>query len=127
VLALAGDDHACKSSTVPHQSEHAFDAAMIPVLYPTGVPEIIEMGLHGFAMSRYSGCWVAFKVVTETVDTSASVDVSPDNPKIILPTDFPMPEKGVHIRWPDQPMEQELRLQQYKIYADAPISFETRK
>jgi indolepyruvate ferredoxin oxidoreductase len=55
VLLLAGDDHACKSSTLPHQSEHAFDAAMIPVLYPAGVQEIIELGLHGFAMSRYSG------------------------------------------------------------------------
>ncbi|MGZ5074802.1 MAG: hypothetical protein ACXWBL_16790, partial [Usitatibacter sp.] len=69
VLLLAGDDHACKSSTLPHQSEHAFDAAMIPVLYPTGVQEIIDMGLHGFAMSRYSGCYVAFKVISETVDS----------------------------------------------------------
>src|SRR5258706_261021 len=54
VLMLAGDDHACKSSTLPHQSEHAFDAAMIPVLYPTGVQEILELGLHGFAMSPRS-------------------------------------------------------------------------
>ena len=74
VLLLAGDDHACKSSTLPHQSEHAFDAAMIPVLYPTGVAEIIDMGLHGFAMSRYSGCYVAFKAISDTVDSSASID-----------------------------------------------------
>jgi len=117
VLMLAGDDHACKSSTLPHQSEHAFDAAMIPVLYPTGVQEIIDMGLHGFAMSRYSGLYVAFKVVSETVDSSASVYVSPDSPKIVLPQDFTLPEGGVNIRWPDAPMEQELRLQRDKIYA----------
>jgi indolepyruvate ferredoxin oxidoreductase len=117
VLLLAGDDHACKSSTLPHQSEHAFDAAMIPVLYPTGVQEIIEMGLHGFAMSRYSGCYVAFKVVSETVDSSASIHVDPDSPRIVLPDDFVLPPSGVNIRWPDAPMEQELRLQHDKIYA----------
>src|SRR3954463_2786370 len=117
VLLLAGDDHACKSSTLPHQSEHAFDAAMIPVLYPTGVQEIIELGLHGFAMSRYSGCYVAFKLISETVDSSASIDVGPDSPRILLPEDFQLPAAGVNIRWPDAPMEQELRLQHDKIYA----------
>jgi indolepyruvate ferredoxin oxidoreductase len=117
VLMLAGDDHACKSSTLPHQSEHAFDAAMIPVLYPTGVQEIIDMGLHGFAMSRYSGLYVAFKVVSETVDSSASIYVSGDSPRIALPEDFVLPEGGLNIRWPDAPMEQEVRLQRDKIYA----------
>ena len=117
VLLLAGDDHACKSSTLPHQSEHAFDAAMIPVLYPTGVQEIIDLGLHGFAMSRYSGCYVAFKVISETVDSSASIVVDPESPKILLPQDFDLPAEGVNIRWPDAPMQQELRLQHDKIYA----------
>ncbi|HEX7403289.1 MAG TPA: indolepyruvate ferredoxin oxidoreductase family protein, partial [Usitatibacter sp.] len=117
VLLLAGDDHACKSSTLPHQSEHAFDAAMIPVLYPTGVQEIIDLGLHGFAMSRYSGCYVAFKLISETVDSSASIQVNPDSPRILLPQDFQLPAAGVNIRWPDAPMEQELRLQHDKIYA----------
>jgi indolepyruvate ferredoxin oxidoreductase len=117
VLLLAGDDHACKSSTLPHQSEHAFDAAMIPVLYPTGVAEIIEMGLHGFAMSRYSGCYVAFKVVSETVDSSASILLDASQPQILLPEDPDLPAGGLNIRWPDAPMEQELRLQQHKVYA----------
>ncbi len=117
VLLVAGDDHACKSSTLPHQSEHAFDAAMIPVLYPTGVADIIELGLHGFAMSRYSGCYVAFKCISDTVDASASVNIDIDSPKIILPEDFNMPAGGLHIRWPDAPLEQELRLQHDKIYA----------
>src|SRR5258706_3983412 len=117
VLLLAGDDHACKSSTLPHQSEHAFDAAMIPVLYPTGVQDILELGLHGIAMSRYSGCYVAFKCITDTVDASASVLIDIDSPKIVLPTDFQLPAAGVSIRWPDTPLEQELRLQHDKIYA----------
>jgi len=117
VLLVAGDDHACKSSTLPHQSEHAFDAAMIPVLYPTGVREIFELGLHGFAMSRYSGCYVAFKTISETVDSSASIPVDPSQPQIVLPGDFVIPASGVNIRWPDAPMEQELRLQHDKIYA----------
>jgi indolepyruvate ferredoxin oxidoreductase len=117
VLLVAGDDHACKSSTFPHQSEHAFDAAMIPVLYPTGVQEIFELGLHGFAMSRYSGCYVAFKTISETVDSSASIVVDPSSPRIVLPEDFQLPSAGLNIRWPDAPLEQELRLQHDKIYA----------
>ena len=117
VLLVAGDDHACKSSTFPHQSEHAFDAAMIPVLYPTGVQEIFELGLHGFAMSRYSGCYVAFKTISETVDSSASIVVDPSSPKIVLPEDFQLPPAGLNLRWPDAPMDQELRLQHDKIYA----------
>ncbi len=117
VLLVAGDDHACKSSTLPHQSEHAFDAAMIPVLYPTGVQDILELGQHGFAMSRYSGLYVAFKCVSDTVDASASIRVDPDSPKILIPDDVALPAAGVSIRWPDTPMEQELRLQHDKIYA----------
>ena len=117
VLLVAGDDHACKSSTLPHQSEHAFDAAMIPVLYPTGVADIIELGLHGIAMSRYSGCYVALKCVSDTVDASASVNLDIESPRIVIPTDFEFSTGGVHIRWPDVPLEQELRLQHDKIYA----------
>jgi indolepyruvate ferredoxin oxidoreductase len=117
VLLVAGDDHACKSSTLPHQSEHVFDAAMIPVLYPTGVQEILELGIHGFAMSRYSGCYVAFKCISDTVDASASVMIDIDSPKILLPEDFSLPAAGVSIRWPDTPLDQELRLQHDKIYA----------
>lgn len=117
VLLVTGDDHACKSSTLPHQSEHIYDAAMIPVLYPTGVQEIIDLGLHGFAMSRYSGCYVAFKCISDTVDASASINIDMDDPKILLPEDFQLPAEGVHLRWPDTPLNQELRLQHDKIYA----------
>jgi indolepyruvate ferredoxin oxidoreductase len=117
VLLVAGDDHAAKSSTLPHQSDHAFDAAMIPVLSPAGVQEFIDFGIHGWAMSRYSGCWVGFKTISDTAESSTSVDIDPFRVKVIIPTDFYMPEAGLNIRWPDPPLEQEKRIQSEKIYA----------
>jgi indolepyruvate ferredoxin oxidoreductase len=117
VLVLAGDDHGAKSSTLPHQSDHMFSAAMIPVLYPSGVQEILDLGLHGWAMSRYSGCWVGFKCVADTVESSASVHVDPARTQIIVPDDFPLPPDGVSIRWPDAFLATEARMQNYKIYA----------
>ncbi len=117
VLVLAGDDHGAKSSTLPHQSDHQFSAALIPVLYPSSVQEILDLGLHGWAMSRYSGCWVGFKCVADTVESSSSVYVDPERTKIIVPDDFPLPPDGVSIRWPDGFLETEARMQDYKVYA----------
>ncbi len=119
VLLLAGDDHAAKSSTLAHQSEHSFKAAMIPVLSPSNVQEYLDFGLHGFAMSRYSGCWVAFKCVTDVVESGASVIVDPDRVQIVLPQDFALPPGGLNIRWPDAILEQEARLLDWKVYAAA--------
>ncbi|HYL88119.1 MAG TPA: indolepyruvate ferredoxin oxidoreductase family protein [Burkholderiales bacterium] len=117
VLALAGDDHAAKSSTLPHQSEHIFKACLIPVLNPASVQDYLDLGLHGFAMSRYSGCWIAFKCVTDVVESGASVVVDPERVKISLPGDFTMPPGGLNIRWPDGILEQEARILDYKVYA----------
>jgi indolepyruvate ferredoxin oxidoreductase len=117
VLLVAGDDHACKSSSLPHQSEHAFIAAMIPVLHPSGVREFIEFGLHGYAMSRYSGCWVGFKVISDTVESSSSFDIDPMSIEIKIPESYPIPADGFSIRWPDPPLEQENRLQRERLYA----------
>jgi indolepyruvate ferredoxin oxidoreductase len=117
VLALAGDDHGAKSSTLPHQSDHMFAAAMMPVLYPSSVQEILDLGLHGWAMSRYSGLWVGFKCVADTVESSASVYVDPSRTEIVVPTDFPLPPDGVSIRWPDAFLASEARMQNYKVYA----------
>jgi indolepyruvate ferredoxin oxidoreductase len=117
VLLLAGDDHTCKSSTLPHQSEYAFMDACIPVLNPAGVQEMLDLGLYGWSMSRYSGCWIAFKTIAETVDSSASVEVGPDRIEIALPSDFEMPPGGLNIRWPDPPLDQEYRLHKYKLNA----------
>jgi indolepyruvate ferredoxin oxidoreductase len=117
VLVLAGDDHVCKSSTLAHQSEFAFIDASIPVLNPAGVEEILDLGLYGWAMSRYSGCWVAFKTVAESMDSSASIAVDPGRIEIVLPSDFEMPPGGLNLRWPDPPLEQELRLHRWKLAA----------
>ncbi|MFV3386044.1 indolepyruvate ferredoxin oxidoreductase family protein [Pseudomonas sp. NY15364] len=117
VLVLAGDDHGCKSSTIAHQSEHAFIAASIPVLNPANVQEVLDYGIIGWELSRYSGCWVALKTIAENVDSSAVVDVDPLRIQTKIPEDFQLPEDGVHIRWPDPPLAQEKRLNVYKIYA----------
>jgi indolepyruvate ferredoxin oxidoreductase len=117
VLVLAGDDHACKSSTLAHQSEHIFKACGLPVLFPSNVQEYLDFGLHGWAMSRYSGLWVAMKCVTDVVESSASVDIDPQRTQIVLPADFVLPEGGLNIRWPDPPLVQEARLLDYKWYA----------
>ncbi len=117
VLAIAGDDHGAKSSTLPHQTEHDFMAAMIPVLYPAGVGEFVEFGLLGLAMSRFTGAWVAFKTTSETAETSASVDLGRERRPIVVPQDFEMPPGGLHIRWPDPWREQDTRLQRYKGFA----------
>ena len=117
VLVIAGDDHAAKSSTLPHQTEHIFKAVMMPVLAPANTQEYLDFGLHGWAMSRYSGCWVAFKALADTVETSSSVYVDPFAIEIKLPTDFALPEDGLNIRWPDPPLVQEARLLHQKLYA----------
>ena len=117
VLVLAGDDHAAKSSSVAHQSEHVLLSAGIPVLYPSNVQEYLDYGLHGWAMSRYSGLWVAMKCVTDVVESTSSVEIDPDRVQVQLPTDFTLPPEGLNIRWPDSPLAQEARLLDHKLYA----------
>ncbi|MSQ19967.1 MAG: indolepyruvate ferredoxin oxidoreductase family protein [Betaproteobacteria bacterium] len=119
VLCLAGDDHGAKSSTQAAQSDFIFKAVGIPVLSPSNVQEYIDFGLHGFAMSRYSGCWVGFKCVTDVVEGSAVVEIDPDRVKIVIPTDFSIPPAGLSIRWPEFLgfVEQEQRLYHQKLFA----------
>ena len=117
VLVLAGDDHAAKSSTTAHQSEHILKACGIPVLYPSSVQEYLDYGLHGWAMSRYTGLWVAMKCVTDIVESGASVELDPARVQITLPTDFELPPGGLNIRWPDAVLEQEARMNNVKWYA----------
>ena len=122
VLLVAGDDHGAYSSTLPHQSDHIFAASMIPVLYPCNVQEYIDLGLHAWAMSRFSGCAVAFKALADTVESSASIDADPFRLEIKLPTDFVMPEGGLNARLSNeylgiQARKQEALMQDYKIYA----------
>jgi indolepyruvate ferredoxin oxidoreductase len=117
VLVLAGDDHAAKSSTLAHQSEHILKACCIPVLNPSNVQDYLDFGLHGYAMSRYSGCWIGFKCVTDVVESGASVIVDPERVQVNLPADFTLPPGGLNIRWPDGFLEQEARLLDWKVYA----------
>ncbi len=117
VLCLAGDDHGAKSSTLPHQSDHDFMSAIIPMLYPSSIHEFVEIGLLGIAMSRYSGCWVGMKVISDTVETTAAVDLAGETRQFVIPTDFELPEDGVNLRAPDNRWLQDERLQNYKPYA----------
>ena len=117
VLLCAGDDHGASSSTLPHQSDHNFISAMVPILFPANVQEVLDYGLYGWAMSRYAGIWVAFKTIAEVMESAASVSVSPDRVKISIPNNYDMPEGGLGIRWPDGIHEQERRLQRDKVYA----------
>jgi indolepyruvate ferredoxin oxidoreductase len=117
VIAVAGDDHISKSSTAAHQSDHIFKACGLPVFFPANVQEILDLGIHAFAMSRFSGVWAGMKTIQEIVESSATAMIDPERVKIIMPTDFEMPVGGLHIRWPDAALEQEARLFDYKWYA----------
>jgi indolepyruvate ferredoxin oxidoreductase len=117
VIAVAGDDHVAKSSTAAHQSDHIFKACGLPVFFPANVQEILDLGVHAFAMSRYAGVWSGMKTIQEIVESSATAMIDPQRVQVQLPTDFAMPPGGVHIRWPDAALEQESRLFDYKWYA----------
>ncbi|SIQ30900.1 indolepyruvate ferredoxin oxidoreductase [Rhizobium sp. RU35A] len=110
VLLLAGDDHGASSSTLPHQSEHNLISAMVPLLSPAGVGEYIDYGLIGWAMSRYSGAWIGFKCQTEIVECTATVEIGPHRPVIVLPENALTPGE-LSLRWPDGPHAMELRLE----------------
>ena len=117
VLVCMGDDHTGESSTVVHQSEFALVDAMMPILSPAGVQEILDYGAYGYALSRYSGCWVGIKCVKDTIESTAVVDGGPDRVSIQLPLDFDMPEDGINIRAQDHWVQQEARLVDYKRFA----------
>ncbi|MFH0301985.1 indolepyruvate ferredoxin oxidoreductase family protein [Bradyrhizobium sp. 31Argb] len=119
VIALAGDDHGCQSSTLAHQSEQVFASALMPVVNPATLQDYLDLGILGFALSRYSGCWVGFKAISETVESSASIISDPGRIQIVTPDDFEMPPDGLSIRWPDAPLEQERRLHGPKMQAVA--------
>ncbi len=110
VLVLMGDDPGAKSSSIAHQSEPALIHCGIPVLSPSNVQDYVDFGLHGIAMSRFSGCWVGFKCLTDTVESSASVEVSPGRVQPVLPEDAPTIPGGVNIAWANMPLAVEQRL-----------------
>ena len=101
VLVIAGDDHGAVSSSMSHQSDVAFLTWLMPNLNPTNVAEYLELGLYGIALSRYSGMWVGFKAIAESVESAMSIELPP-YPEFVTP-DFEIPPDGLHIRWPDYP------------------------
>ncbi len=102
VVVVLGDDHGCVSSSMPHQSEQALMAWSMPVLNPANIEEYLEFGLYAWALSRYSGTWVGFKAISETVEGGAVVNI-PEMPDFLAPTDYQPPADGLHYRWPDLP------------------------
>ena len=117
VLLVCGDDHMARSSTVATQSEPMLMSPLIPVLAPSGVQEYLDLGLHGFAMSRYSGSWLAFKALDDTVECSASVSVDPARIAVRMPEDFRLPPAGLNLRLPDQPLSMERRIHEQRLPA----------
>ena len=117
VLAFAGDDHTGYTGAIPHQSEHAFIHCMIPLLHPAGIEDALDLGLHGIAMSRYSGCWTGFKITDDLANGSASVSTDPFRIQFRTPTDFNMPPNGLNIRRHDPLSTQEERLVSLKLPA----------
>ncbi len=116
VLALLGDDHTCESSTSAHQSEFAMMDAMIPILNPAGVQELLDYGLLGYGMSRYAGVWVSLKCVKDNIESTATVDGHTDRVNIVLPAedDYAVPPGGLNIRLGDPPLDKERRLHDHK-------------
>jgi indolepyruvate ferredoxin oxidoreductase len=117
VLAVAGDDHNCKSSTLPSQSEYAFQDFEMPVLSPADVQEVLDYGLLGYAMSRFSGLWVGLIALADTMDSGVTIDIGVDRHKFVLPENFRVPAGGLGIRLKDQPLDKERRLRTQKIPA----------
>ncbi len=101
VLVVAGDDHGCVSSSMPHQSDVAFMSWFMPTLNPANVGEFLEFGEYGIALSRFSGAWVGFKAISETVESGQSVDLRPDR-QFTLPA-INLPAGGLHVRRADLP------------------------
>jgi indolepyruvate ferredoxin oxidoreductase len=116
VLALAGDDPGAKSSSIAHQSEQALIHCGIPILNPANVQDYLDLGLYGFALSRYSGCWVGFKCLTDTVESAGSVEVGPERVVVVEPDDFVRPA-GLHIGWSNLPVQVERRLFEQRLPA----------
>jgi indolepyruvate ferredoxin oxidoreductase len=116
VVMAMGDDHTGESSTVLHQSDWALVDAYIPVLSPAGVQEIMDYGIYGYALSRFTGLWVGLKTMKDTVEATAVVDGRPDRMQLVIP-DFTMPEGGLNIRLGDTPHEQETRMINHKRFA----------
>ena len=112
VLVVAGDDHGCVSSSMPHQSDVTMQSWHMPVVAPANVAEYLEFGLYGWALSRHSGNWVGLTALSEVVESGSTVDLDETNARVSAwkssaevdaATGFVRPADGLHYRWPDLP------------------------
>src|SRR6202790_4770861 len=103
VLVVAGDDHGCVSWSMPHQSDQTMIASHMPVVNPSNIADMLEFGLYGWALSRFSGAWVGYKAISETVESGSTVDLDALQTVWPAPEGFVAPEGGLHNRWPDLP------------------------
>jgi indolepyruvate ferredoxin oxidoreductase len=108
-IALCGDDHGARSSTLAHQSDLALIHFGMPVLNPSTVEELVSYGLSAWAMSRYSGCWIGMKALTDTVEGGASIPADMDRMGFAVPDDFEMPAGGLNLRAKGSALEIEAR------------------
>ena len=117
VVMAVGDDPMSRSSSIQQQSEHVLSGLCIPVLHASSVQDIYDYGLIGYQLSRYAGVWVAVKSVSDIAESWYMVDVDPARTQTVLPTDFTIPDYGVHIRWPDKSVDQDYRMTNARIPA----------
>ncbi|MDH3643460.1 MAG: indolepyruvate ferredoxin oxidoreductase family protein [Gammaproteobacteria bacterium] len=110
VLLVVGDDHGCKSSTLPSHSELTLKDLGIPILNPADVQDVLDFGLFGWQLSRYAGCWAGMVALADTMDSAATVLLQPDRR-------FLRPEHNadVHIAAGRAALEQEALLHEIKL------------
>lgn len=122
VLVVAGDDHGCVSSSMPHQSDVAFMAWFMPILNPASVAEYLAFGEYGIALSQFSGTWVGFKAISEIVESGLSFELPAD--RVFVRPDFDAPPDGLHVRLSDLPSpaietRMEAKLRAVEAFVDA--------
>ena len=117
VLVVAGDDHAARTTTTPHQSEPIFASHQMPILNPAGTQDFLDLGLHGWALSRYCGLWVGFTSVCDNIESSGSLHLDPHRITVRTPKDFKLPPGGLGIRWPDPPLPREAMMKEQQLFA----------
>lgn len=118
VVMAVGDDHMAKSSTVICNSDKVVAALNIPLFFPSDPAEIVEFGLHAFAMSRHTGSWAALKIVNDVADSTRTVSTDELARSPVLPA-IVQPPMGMHNQWPEMPLDQETRQIDYRFPAVA--------
>jgi len=97
MVLWVGDDPGCKSSTLPSAAEATLAAMQVPILFPSSVQEVLDLGLHAVALSRASGLWAGMKIVTSVADSAATAEVAPGRIRPVMP----------EVEWMGKPFQHE--------------------